>query len=110
PMSGLAKRVNRPSASMALAPPSPSSAGWPTNMTVPAPLVLHVHQRLSHRDPDGHVNVMAAGMRHRRLDVAPDLPGRAGVGEAGLLRHGQGIEFGAHHHGGARPVLVEGDD
>ena len=34
-MSGLGKRVNRPSATMALAPPSPSSAGWPTNISVP---------------------------------------------------------------------------
>jgi hypothetical protein len=53
---------------------------------------------------------MAAGMRHRRLDVAQDLRGRAGIGQAGLLRQGQGIELGAHHHGRARPVPVEGDD
>ncbi len=33
--SGLGKRVNRPSASMALAPDTISSAGWPMNISVP---------------------------------------------------------------------------
>ena len=109
-MSGLGKRVNSPSATMVLAPPPPSSAGWATNMTVPLHWSFMSSERLGHRHPDSHVDVVAAGMRHRRLDTAQHLLGRAGIGEPGLLRQGQGVELGAHHHGGTRPVPVEGDD
>ena len=75
-----------------------------------APLVLQVEHDLGDRHPYRHVDVVAAGMHHRRFFAAPDLRRLAGVGQPGLLRQRQGVEVGADHDRGAGPVLGDRHD
>ena len=95
---------------MALAPPSPSSAGWPTNISVPlhwlfmssSGLAAPTQAAMWMSWPQQCATGVSA-LRHICL-------ARAGVGQAGFLLHRQGIELGAHHHRGPRAVPVDGDD
>ncbi len=77
---GLGKRVNRPSATIALAPPPAFLGRLADEHQRAAPLVLEVEQDLGDGDPGRHVDVVAAGMHDRRLRAAQHLLHLAGVG------------------------------
>lgn len=70
-----------------------------------APVLPGVGEQGGGAQQAGHVHVVAARVHHRDLPVlgAGGHHG-AGVGQAGLLRHGQRVHVGAHQHG--RPVAV----
>ena len=74
------------------------------------PLILGLHHDLGGADQGGHVNVMPAGMHDRDL-VTGIVLGRnvAGVRQAGLLRDGQGIKFGAQHDDRSAAVAQDGN-
>ena len=63
-----------------------------------APAIFHRHQGFGRADPSRHVDVMSAAMGDEGglASILALRPGR--VGNTRLLLHGEGVEFGAHHH------------
>ena len=61
-----------------------------------APLALSLLQRQRRGHDHGHMHVVAAGVHHRHLAAVEFRgPHRAGVRQAGLLGHGQGVHIRA---------------
>ena len=79
--------------------------------TVPDHCVLVLGEPAGGGDEVGHVDVVAAGVHH--ADRLARVVGRrrlAGVGQAGGLGHGQGVEVRADQDGRPLAVLEDADD
>ena len=85
-MASQGKRWNRPSSTMRLAPPAPSSAGWKIRFSVPLKRRVSARWRAA-ASKRGGVAVVAAGVH---LAVVA-----AGVGQPGGLDDGQRVHVGA---------------
>ena len=75
-----------------------------------APLRLQRDQRLGRPHPARHVDVVAAGVVDEGLPPFPDLLIDAGVGQAGLFLHGQGVKLGAHEDERPGAIAQDRDD
>ena len=59
-----------PASISSLAPPTVSSAGWKTSLTVPGNGLLHLQEKTGRSQEDRHVDIVAAGV-HLAGDLRP---------------------------------------
>mmetsp|Transcript_6684 Transcript_6684/g.27966 ORF Transcript_6684/g.27966 Transcript_6684/m.27966 type:complete len:537 (-) Transcript_6684:250-1860(-) len=74
-----------------------------------APAVLQRDHGARRAHPGGHVHIVAAAVGDEALAAVGHGLGAARIGQAGLFFHGQRVEFGTNHNGGAGAVLEDRD-
>src|SRR5580704_288914 len=76
-----------------------------------APAVFILRQQSGGSDADRHVEIVSASVHHRDLSAAVIMGSdMARVSQAGFLRDGQSVEFGAQHDDRAGAILENTDD